>query len=70
MEQPSFTLFELTPKAAFAGFLNGESKLPFIQNRLFILFKIYIDNSRKSKSLKLESLIRQITKVENVEEKH
>ena len=64
-----FTLFDLTPQAAFLGFLNVDSKLLLIQNHLLLIFKIYIYNSRRSESLKIKSLIREITKVKNIEEK-
>ena len=59
-----FTLVDLTPQAAFLGFLNVNSKLLLIQNHLFLISKIYIYNSRRS-----ESLIREITEVKNIEEK-
>ena len=52
-----FTLFDLTPQAAFLGFLA------------LLIFKIYIYNSRRSESLKIKSLIREIAKVKNIEEK-
>ena len=64
-----FTLFDLTPQAAFLGFLNVDSKLLLIQNHLLLIFKIYIYNSRRSESLKIKSLIREISKVKNIEEK-
>ena len=64
-----FTLFDLTLQAAFLGFLNVDSELLLIQNHLLLIFKIYIYNSRKSESLKIKSLIREITKVKNIEEK-
>ena len=64
-----FTLFDLTPQAAFLGFLNVDSKLLLLQNHLLLMFKIYIYNSRRSESLILKSLIREITKVKNIEEK-
>ena len=51
------------------GFLNVESKLLLIQNNLLLIFKIYIYNSRRSESLKIKSLIQEITKVKNIEEK-
>ena len=37
-----FILFDLTPQAAFLGFLNVDSKLLLIQNYLLLIFKIYI----------------------------
>ena len=51
------------------GFLNGDSKLFLIQNRVLLMFKIYIHNSRGSEPLKIKSLVREITKVKNMEEK-
>ena len=72
-----FTLFDLTPQAAFLGFLNVlVSKLLLIQNHLniifkyHIIFKIYIYNCRRSEQLKIKFLIREITKVKNIEEKN
>ena len=67
-----FTLFDLTSQAAFLGFLgfvNVDSELLLLQNHLLLIFKIYIYNSRKSESLKIKSLIRETTKVKNIEEK-
>ena len=64
-----FTLFDLTPQAAFLGFLNVNSKLLLIQNYLLLIFKIYIYNSRRSELLKIKSLIWEITKVKNIEQK-
>ena len=61
-------LFDITPQAAILGFINVDSKLLLLQNHLFLIFKIYIYNSRKSESLILKSLIREITKVKNIEE--
>ena len=62
------TLFDLTPQAAFLGFLNVDSKLILLQNHLLLIFKIYIYNSRRSESLIVKSLIREMTKVKNIEE--
>ena len=56
-------------QTAFLGFLNVNSELLLIQNYLLLIFKIYIYNSRRSESLKIKSLIREITKVKNIEEK-
>ena len=67
-----FSLFDLTPQAAFLGFLgflNVDPELLLIQNHLLLIFKIYIYNSRKSQSLKIKSLLREITKVKNIGEK-
>ena len=61
-----FTLFDLTPQPVFLGFLsfiNVNSELLLIQNHLLLIFEIYIYNSRKSESLKIKSLIREITKL-------
>ena len=64
-----FTLFDLTPQVEVLGFLNINSKLLLLQNHLFLIFKIYFDNSNRSESLILKSLIREITKIKNIEEK-
>ena len=62
-------LFDLTLQAAFLGFLNVDSELLLIENHLLLIFKIYIYNSRRSESLKIKPLIREIVKVKNIEEK-
>ena len=67
--QNEFTLFDLTLQAAFLGFLNVDSELFLIQNHLLLIFKIYIYNFRKSESLKTKSLIREIAKNKDIEEK-
>ena len=64
-----FIIFDLTLQAAFLGFLNVNSKLLLIQNHFLLVFKMYIYNSRRYESLKIKSLIREITKVKNIEEK-
>ena len=64
-----FSLFDLTLQAAFSGFLNIDSKLLLIQNLLLLIFKVYIYNSRRSESLKIKSLVSEIMKVKNIEEK-
>ena len=64
-----FSLFDLTLQAAFLGFLNIDSKLVLIQNLLLLIFKVYIYNSRRSESLKIKSLVSEITKVRNIEQK-
>ena len=64
-----FSLFDLTLQAAFLGFLNIDSKLLLIQNLLLLIFKVYIYNSRRSESLKIKSLVSEITKVRNIEQK-
>ena len=53
----------------FLGFLNVDPELLLKQNHLLLIFKIYIYNSRKSESLKIKFLLREITKVKNIEEK-
>ena len=67
--EEEFTLIDLTPQTAFLGFVNVDSKLLLIQNHLLLIFEIYIYNSRRSESLKIKSLIQEITKVKNIEEK-
>ena len=59
-----FTLFDLTLQAAFLGFLgflNVDPELLVIHNHLLL--------TKKSESLKIKSLIREITQVKNIEEK-
>ena len=44
-------------------------KVLLIQNHLLLIFKIFIYNSRRSESLKIRFLIREITKIKNIKEK-
>ena len=67
--ESEFSLFDLTPQAIFLGFLNVDSEPLLIQNHLLLIFKIYIYNYKGSESLKIKSLILEITKVKNIEEK-
>ena len=64
-----FSLFDLTMQAVFVGFLNADLKLIFIQNHLLLLSKIYIYNTRRSESLILKSLIREVMKVKTIKRK-
>ena len=66
-----FILFDLTRQVAFLGFLNVDSKLLLIQNHLLLIFKmhIYNSNSRRSESLIIKFLIRDIMKVKNIQKK-
>ena len=67
--ESEFTLFDLTRQGAFLGFLNVDSELLLIQNYLLLIFKIYIYNSRRSESLKIKSLIQELPKFKNIQEK-
>ena len=64
-----FTLFDLSPQTGFLGFVNTDSKLLLVLNHLLLIFKIYVYNSGRSKSLISKFLIREITEVKNIEEK-
>ena len=61
--------FMRTLKNQNLGFLNVHLKLYLIQNHLLLIFKIYIYNPRRSKSLMIKFLIKEIMKVKNIEEK-
>ena len=67
--ESDFTLFCKTLQAAFIGLLNSNSKLILIHNHLLLIFEKYVYNFRRSESLILKSLIREITKVKSIEEK-
>ena len=64
-----FTLFDLKLQAAFLDFLNVNSKLLLIQNCLLSVFKIYIYNSRRTESLIMKFLIREIMRKKTIEGK-
>ena len=57
----NFILFDLKPQSVFLGFLNVDSKLFLIQKQLLLIIKIYIYNSRRSESLIIKFLIKEIT---------
>ena len=63
-------LLDVAPQAAFSDFLDVDLKLFLVQNYLILICKIYIYNSRRSESVILKFLIREIIKVENIEEKN
>ena len=63
-------LLDLAPQAAFLDFLDVDLKLFLVQNYLILIYKIHIYNTRRSESVILKFLIREIIKVENIEEKN
>ena len=61
---------DLTPQAAFFGFVNESDKnLNILQNHILLLFKLYVYQSRERGVLNLNSLIKNVTKVKKLERK-
>ena len=60
---------DLTPQAAFFGFINElDNSLNILQNHILI-FKLYIYQSRERGVLNLNGLIKNVTKVKKLERK-
>ena len=63
----SLNLPFLSPQTAFIGFANTYCIDTLLKNHILLLFKIYVYNSRKHEKISLKNLIRNITKVKNIE---
>ena len=57
----------LSPHTAFLGFTNTYCDSSLLKNHILLLFKIYVYNSRKHEKISLKTLIRNLTKVKNIE---
>ena len=57
----------LSPQTAFLGFTNTYCNDTLLKNHILLLFKIHVYNSRKHEKISLNNLIRNITKVKNIE---
>ena len=61
---------DLTPQAAFFGFINeSDNSLNILQNHILLIFKLYIYQSRETGVLNLNVLIKNVTKVTQLERK-
>ena len=63
----SLILSFLSPQTAFFGFTNTYCNDPLLKNHILLLWKIYVYNSRKHEKISLKNLIRNVTKVKNIE---
>ena len=63
----SLNLPFLSPQTAFLGFTNTYCNDTLLKNHILLLFKIYVYNSKKHEKISLKNLIRNITKVKNIE---
>ena len=59
----------LTPQTAFLEFPNTYCNDVLLKNHILLLFKIYVYNSRKHEKNSLNNLIRNVTKVKNIQKK-
>ena len=57
----------LSPQTAFLGFTNTYCNDILLKNQILLLFKVYVYNSRKHEKISLNNLIRNVTKVKNIE---
>ena len=63
------TLLPLTPQAAIFGFLEADCQSYLIQNHILLLSKLYIYKSRKRKFLSSTCLLKEISKIKNIQKK-
>ena len=66
----NITFLPLTPQtAAILGFLEVSCQSYLIQNHILIISKLYICKSRKSKFLTSTCLLKETSKIKNIEKK-
>ena len=63
----SLILSFLSPQTAFFAFTNTYCNDTLLKNHILLLLKIYVYNSRKHEKISLKNLIRNVTKVKNIE---
>ena len=63
----SLNLPFLSPQTASLGFTNTYCNDILLKNHILLLFKIYVCSSRKHEKISLNNLIRNVTKVKNIE---
>ena len=63
------TLLPLTPQAAIFGFLEADCQSYLIQNHILLILKLYIYKFRKNKFLSSTCLLKEISKIKNIEKK-
>ena len=63
------TAFPLTPQAAIFDFLEANCQSYLIENHILHIPKLYIYKSRKNKFLRSNCLLKEISKIKNMEKK-
>ena len=63
----SLNLPFLSPQTSFLGFTNTYCNDILLKNHILLLFKIYVYSSRKHEKMSLKNLLRNVTKVKNIE---
>ena len=63
------TLLPLTPQAAICSFPEADCQSYLIQNHILLISKLYIYKSRKNKFLRSTCLLKEISKIKNIQEK-
>ena len=59
----------LTPQVAIFSFLEADCQSYLIQNHILLISKLYIYKSRKNKFLSSTCLLKEISKIKNIEKK-
>ena len=65
----NITLLPLTQQAVIFGFLEADCQSYLIQNYILLISKLYRYKSRKSKFLSSTCLLKEISKIKNIEKK-
>ena len=63
------TLLPLTPQAVIFGFLEIDCQSYLIQNHILLILKLYIYKSRKIFFLSSTCLLKEVSKIKNIEKK-
>ena len=65
----NITVLPLTPLVVIFVFLEADCQYYLIQNHILLISKLYIYKSRKSKFLSSTCLLKEISKIKNIEKK-
>ena len=65
----NITLYSLTTQAAIFCFLEADCQYYLIKNHILLISKLYIYKSRKNKVLSSTCLLKEVSKIKNIEKK-
>ena len=67
---PVFNMPDITPQSAIFGFIDNNYENLLLINHILLIFKWYIFKARKKEQVNLNSLIKYICKIKNMEKKY
>ena len=67
---PVFNMPDITPQSAIFGFIDNNYENLLLINHILLIFKWYIFKTRKKEQVNLNSLIKYICKIKNMEKKY